>query len=222
MQTMKKILLSGNRADVQAVCDLAEEATRKNILRAGPAALKLPFAGALIAVGGPQPKPSLAALARRLRKPIGVIWMGADVAAIGRFYDAVARVRARRYVHAAFSSRIRERLASFGIDAIDVSTSGLGAFFDVVLTSQAQHKRRAVVSGSSQRVAAFIEDAAQRMPEWDYYAAISGSRAEAWDDALSLLTAKRWYRLGDRREGRLFRLVARFANKRRVRGSILT
>ena len=68
-------------------------------------------------------------------------------------------------------------------------------------------------------MAAFVEAAATTMPDWEFHAAISGSSTERIDDALSLIAAKRWYRLGDQREDRLFRWAARLFLKRRFRTS---
>ncbi|HTX04162.1 MAG TPA: hypothetical protein VMD07_10850, partial [Candidatus Acidoferrales bacterium] len=58
------------------------------------------------------------------------------------------------------------------------------------------------------------------MPDWDFHAAISGSRAERFDDALSLIFAERWYRIGDQREDRIFRFTSKLFRKQRYKASV--
>ena len=173
----------------------------------------LPFADAVVVFGGP-PNP------RVRRRPLGVVWTERDIAHIENGYDDAARVRARQYRHACLSAIGKAKLHLLGINAMHVDLTDLGrleAFFDDVLQSAPAGKQRAIVSGSPQRVAAFIEAASTSLPDWAFHAAISGSRAERLEDTLKLIGAKRWYRLGDRTEDRLFRAAARIFRKRRSR-----
>lgn len=379
---MKRALLIGYAVHARAVKHLVNaNSSNWRVISAGPsvrarnrALFQLPFVDVVVSLGGPNPDALVAACARRLRIPVGVIWAGTDVARIERGYDATARVRARRYRQAACAANIQKELSDLGIaadevpivaaepvekpaalpatftvlaygarnneylygldillaaaerfpsmqfivlgtmahdrkapsnvkfagwdrnvaarldestvllrptrhdglsrmviealargrhaiwseplrgarlakdagevlqhlgelyaaherGALHVNTDGIAcvrehyappkicgkieAFFDGVAQTTPRGKRRAVVSGSSQRVAAFVEAAAASMPDWDFHAAISGSRAERLDDVISLIAAERWYRLGDRREDSLFRAAARIFLKRR-------
>lgn len=79
--------------------------------------LALPFVDAVLAYGGPAPDALLAACARRMRKPIAVIWAGTDVVNVRNTESAVARTRARRYHHVACSHETAAELQSLGIEA---------------------------------------------------------------------------------------------------------
>ena len=223
---MKRALLLGHPLHVRIVKQLVND--HSSSWRAITSLRRLPFVHAVIIFGEPRFDDRVAAWARRFRKPVGLVWTGQDLAAIDRGYDAAARVRARRYRHACCSSFIKEELRELGIDAMQIpnvltpndkthAAAQLEMFFDAVAKPKRASRQRAVVSGSPQRVAAFIESATPLMPEWEFHAAISGSRAERIDDVLALIGAKRWYRLADRREDRLFRVAARLFGKRRFR-----
>ena len=220
---MKRVLLIGYPTHARAVKRLVNRTSTKWRAVSTPV-----LVDAVISIGGPQPDPMIAAWAHRFRVPIGIVWTGSDVALIDRGYDAAARVRARRYSHAASSDRVRAELRELGIDADEFPIAAspesdgiarIESFFDRVAASAPASKKRGIVSGNSQRVAAFVEAAATTMPDWEFHAAISGSQTERIDDVLSLITAKRWYRLGDQREDRLFRYAARLLLKRRYRTS---
>lgn len=220
---MKRVLLTGYPTQARAVKRLVNRSSTKWRAVSTPV-----LVDAVISIGGPQPDPMMAAWAHCFRVPIGIVWTGSDVARIDQGYDAAARVRARRYTHAASSERIQAELHDLGIDADEfpIATSPesdgvahVESFFERVAANAPASKKRGIVSGNSQRVAAFVEAAATTMPDWEFHAAISGSRTERIDDLLSLITAKRWYRLGDQREDRIFRYAARLFLKRRYRTS---
>jgi hypothetical protein len=381
---LRKVLLVGYPIHVRAVRKFFNRNARRwRILSAGEsfgarnlALLKVPFVDAVVALGGPGPDAVVAACARRLGVPVGVIWAGTDVVSLQRGYDAPARVRARCHTHAGCSAEITAELRKLGIDArevpivaadvpdrvapfpsqfrvlaygpsggerlygldvllaaarrfpaihfdiiggmepvrsapsnvafhgwsnrvekrLDASTvllrptrhdglsrmvvealsrgrhvvwtkelygarcartnddvfrhlcelesahragaleinheglrcvreyyspqsvgRSLEDFFDEVRAARPAPKRRGVVSGSPQRVAAFVEAAASAMPEWEFRAAIGGSRSERFLDIVSLVFADRWYSLGETREDALFRKIARLVARRRTR-----
>lgn len=224
---MKRALLIGQPADVRALRKIVNRYSRSwRVMSQDFAVAKLPFADAVVSIGGPYPDPVIASYAHRFRKPIGIIWTGSDVGLIDTGYDAVARVRARGFQHAALTFNIARQLRSLGMDAdvvgLDDTAAQFEAFFERVRGVAPEGKRRAVVSGSAQRAAAFIESANRSMPEWEFHAAISGSQAERLEDIFALISAKRWYRLGDRREDRGFRWAARIFRKRRYRATLGT
>jgi len=348
----------------------------RSLLERNIACLRVPFSDIVVAVGGPQPDALITACARQFRIPVGVIWAGSDVVRIAPVYEATARVRARRFQHAACSGGVQTELRKLGIDAaevpivaasppesivplpsmftvlaysqqsheylygldvvleaarrfpraqfnvvgdsapthsepqnvkflgwsnriskqldgttvllrptrhdglsrmvvealargrhviwseplqgarhakdadacfrhlaelhaahvagrLEVNHDGLRCvrsyytpekvsrrierYFDDVLRSAPKGKKRAIVSGSPFRVAAFIRSAAESMPDWEIHAAMSGSRFERIDDVVSLAVAKRWYSLADRHEDRFFRFAAKLLRKRRLR-----
>jgi len=224
---MKRALVVGQPSDVRALRQLVNRgSTHWRVTSQTFPLMKLPFVDVVISIGGPYPDPVIASYAHRFRKPIGIIWRGPEIALIDRGYDAAARVRARRFQHAALSFKAARELRDLGIDTemttLDDPVERFENFFERVLDATPRRKHRAVVSGSSQRVASFIESAHRAMPDWEFHAAISGSRAERFEDILSLIAAKRWYRLGDRREDRGFRWTARLLRKRRYRATLST
>jgi hypothetical protein len=80
----------------------------------------LPFVDAVIEFGGPAPDALLAACARRLHKPIGVVWAGTDVLRIRENAPDIARVRARHYRHVACSAGLAAELLELGIAASEL------------------------------------------------------------------------------------------------------
>jgi hypothetical protein len=234
---MRKALLVGPAAQVRALRRLINRHSsdwRVTSARSRSIALaKLPFVNAVVAIGGPRPDSAIAVAARQLRKPLAIVWLGPDIAFIDRAYNGAAHVRAHQHRHAAFSTNIRNELRSLGIDALvlpdrfdlegDEAERTVGRFehfFNELKGSAPNGKRRAVVSGSSQRVASFVEAASETMPDWDFHAAIPGSRLERLGDIFSLLRAERWYRIGDRREPRMFRFAAKLLRKRRYKPAV--
>lgn len=359
---MRRVLFVGYPVHVHAVREIVNaHSDAWRVVAAGMslgsrnvALAKLPFVDAVVALGGPGPDALIAAVARRMQIPIAVIWAGSDAATLKS--DAAARIRARRYRHAACASAIREELQRLGIVAdeipivaadvakpplslperfsvlayvpqggddlyglnvileaaerlpfvpfevvggaersrtarpnvtfhrwekhvtrrlddatvllrptkhdglsrmvvealargrhviwsqkmqgvsyaaspqecirqlsmlygeherkgLDINHEGLACvrdyfspskiarglerFFDDVARQPTAKKNRAVVSGNSRRVAEFIAAIGPNMPEWDFHPAMSGSKSERLEDALSLIAAKAWYRLGD-------------------------
>lgn len=81
---------------------------------------RVPFVDALVAFGGPAPNALLAACMRRRAKPVAVVWAGSDVLEIRDSPDEIARVKARRYRHAACSAALAQELCDLGIPATEL------------------------------------------------------------------------------------------------------
>ena len=80
----------------------------------------VPRVDALIAFGGPGPDALVAALVRRRRKPIAVVWAGSDILDVRETPGEFAQVRARRYRHVACSAALARELAEYGIPATEL------------------------------------------------------------------------------------------------------
>ncbi|HTX04166.1 MAG TPA: hypothetical protein VMD07_10870 [Candidatus Acidoferrales bacterium] len=77
----------------------------------------LPFVDAVLGYGGPAPDALVVACARRLHKPIAVIWGGTDVVKVRNMHEAAARTRAQRLRHVACSPETADELGELGISA---------------------------------------------------------------------------------------------------------
>lgn len=81
---------------------------------------RIPFVDALVAFGGPAPNALLAACTVRRGKPVAVVWAGSDVLDIRGAPEEIARVRARRFRHAACSAALAQELCDLGIAATEL------------------------------------------------------------------------------------------------------
>ncbi|HEY1729325.1 MAG TPA: GNAT family N-acetyltransferase [Candidatus Baltobacteraceae bacterium] len=125
---MRTALLWGYTHHVHAISQFVNEHAShwRLIPRGGGRAARnrtlalLPFVDAVVEFGGPAPDALLAACARRLHKPIGVVWAGSDVLRVREKPAEIARVRARHYRHVACSATLAAELLELGIAASEL------------------------------------------------------------------------------------------------------
>ena len=92
---------------------------------------------------------------------------------------------------------------------------------DLVATSDERRRksagvgrRRGVVSGRPEIIAAFLEQIAGQAPEWDIHPLIGKSKSERVDDALAMAACERWFALGRGHIDPVVGGVARVMNKK--------
>jgi glycosyltransferase involved in cell wall biosynthesis len=92
----------------------------------------LPFADAVVSIGGPGLNPGLDVAARTLAKPVYIIWAGSDVSSALADHAGTAAVAARGYVHGAVAPWLVRELRDVAIEAHPVKIAAIPAGTDIV------------------------------------------------------------------------------------------
>jgi len=134
------------------------------------------------------------------------------VATLQRLYDDHARGMLRLNVEGLESvtesytaERVTHRFEGFLDQLLDSSTR-------IYPHSANAPRRRAVVSGETERIIDFIRETRSHAPEWDIHPLMGRSKSQKLDDLLSIAACERWFRL-DERQDRFLKNAGTFLRK---------
>lgn len=202
--------------------------SRSNVLRAAAHAFR---ADAYIAFGGPHPKEMVRKICVARKKPVVLLWSGADVKAVRRQPEHLEHLRLQNVVHWVCAPHLAEELLPLGIAAryVPVSpehdpdaiccgiTAALADAADLKPSSAGDSGRiRVAISGQqtfSARVADNSRSASARIS-----ATLLDMRgtSETAVSLLNLLASDVWYTIGEPSGPPAFEVAASWSRKRRV------